>query len=113
MIESVLLAIGIILAVSGLCELIHTIRLAFLIPKKGRRGIMVIWLKSGIAAQQLKFADEQVLWYGNTYADHIIAVTSELSEEELNECRILTADNDIILCPSETLAHVAECISDY
>lgn len=113
MIETVLLAIGIILAVSGLCELIHTIRLAFLMPKKGSRGIIVIWLKSGIAAQQLRFADEQALWYGNTYADYVVAVTSELCEEELDTCRRLTADNDIILCPSEALSHIAECISNY
>lgn len=113
MIETVLLAIGVILAVSGLCELIHTIRLFFIMPKKGRRGMMIIWLKSGIAEQQIKFAQTQYAWYGDTYADHIIAVTSELCEEELDFCRNLTADKNIILCPSEALTHVAECISDY
>lgn len=111
MIETVLLAIGIIFAVSGLCDLIHTIRLAFIMPKKGRRGIVLLWLKSGIAEQQIKFAMAQITWYGNTYADHIIAVTSELSDEELAECRSLTADNDIILCPIDALTHVADCIT--
>lgn len=113
MIESVLLVIGVLLAVSGLCEFIHTVRLLFILPKKCNKGINLLWLKKGKAISQLKFAYEQIRWYGNTYADHIIAVTSDLDQEELEECKKYTENSDIILCPSDVLSHIAECISEY
>ncbi len=113
MIKSVLIVVCVLLAVSGLCEFIHTIRVAFCIPKKGRRGVMVVWLKPGICTQQIRFVSQQIEWYGSAYADHIIAVTSEVGDEELTECRALTENTDIILCPQEVLAHIVGYISDY
>ena len=78
MIEVVLNTIVIILVVLGICELIHSLRLFFTLPKRRYYNYSLIYLKKGKAIKQLKFAIEQRRWFGDTYAEFVIAVYDDL-----------------------------------
>lgn len=110
MIKTVLITVVVLLALSGLCELLHLIRMLLCMPR-GKSGVLtLIVLKSGIAAEQLNFASAQRLWLGDMYSSHIIAVDTYLDDTERENCR-KTAGNDITFCDIETAAHIAESIS--
>ena len=102
-IKTILTVIGFILAVIGLCELIHATRLTFLSPKIKKKSISVIWLKPDSAMEQIGFAAEQLCWQGNDYADYTLAVTDLLTEEELDGCRPTANGRNIIFCKASNL----------
>ena len=54
--------------------------------------------------RQIAFAAEQRMWLGKTYADKIIAVENDISEENLDRCRIYAKENDVILCGFDELS---------
>lgn len=106
MINTLLALATVLLAVSGICELIHGLRLIIISPKRISAPISVIRLKSGEAAAQIRYAVEQRKWLGPQYAQHIVAVASGISEAELAECQEIAGNNGVIICTLQMLSDV-------
>jgi len=106
--EAILIAIGVILAVFGLSELLHTIRLAFIFKEKKSKLLSIVFLKPGSAMSQLCFAAEQHNWLGGDFADYVLAVTDNISDDELSECKELAQKRGLVLCRKAELLRVAE-----
>lgn len=111
MIEIILISIIVIFTVLGICELIHTIRLFFIVPKRRYYNYSLLYLKKGKALKQLKFAIEQRKWFGDTYAEFIIAVYDELDDKELNFCSALAQRYDVVICPIQITEDVIKGVS--
>lgn len=111
MIEIILISIVAILSVLGICELIHSVRLFFILPKRRYYNYSLLYLKKGKAFKQLKLAIEQRRWSGDTYAEFIIAVYDELDELELKSCSELVKRQDVVICPIQITEDVIKSIS--
>lgn len=111
MIELILISIALIFLVLGICDIIHVIRLFFILPKRRYYNYSLIYLKKGKALKQLKFAIEQRKWFGDTYAEFIIAVYDNLDDEELNFCSCLAKYYDVVICPIQITEDVIKSIS--
>ena len=108
MIKTAFFIITVILAVSGICEFIHTIVSFFKRPECGQRAVNVIRLKNGNAVRQLDYAFDQLRWHGDAFACHIIALSSDIEDAELEECRRFAAELPITLCGIAQLEHITE-----
>lgn len=111
LIKTVLLVCLVVLAVSGICEIIHSVRLILIRPSRRSGAVCVIWLKKGSAVSQLRFVCEQLRWWGKDFAEHIIAVSSDISGEELETCMKTAAESLVTLCPSDVLESVIASVS--
>lgn len=108
MIKTAFFIITVILAVSGICDFLHTLVSVFKRPKCGHKAVSVIRLKSGNAVRQLSYAFEQLRWHGDAFACHIVALGSDIEAAELEECRRFAAALPITLCEYAQLEHIAE-----
>ena len=90
-----------IMALLGLTEMFHAVKLIFISPDESAQSYSVIVLTAGCAAEQLRYAYEQRLWLGSAYADDIIAVVSNLDNDEISECTSFAEDRGIILCKDD------------
>lgn len=111
MIEIILISIVAILSVLGICEVIHSVRLFFIIPKRRYYNYSLVYLKKGKAYKQLKFSLEQRRWFGDTYAEFIIAVYDELDLNEIKTCSELVTKDDVVICPIQIVEDVIKGIS--
>ncbi len=111
MIELILISIALIFLVLGICDIIHVIRLFFIVPKRRYYNYSLLYLKKGKALRQLKFAIEQRKWFGDTYAEFIIAVYDDLDQNELNLCSSLAQRYDVVICPIQITEDVIKGIS--
>ncbi len=111
MIEIILISIALIFLVLGICDIIHAIRLFFIVPKRRYYNYSLLYLKKGKSLRQLKFAIEQRKWFGDTYAEFIIAVYDDLDQNELNLCSNLAQRYDVVICPIQITEDVIKGIS--
>ena len=109
-IEGIFITLGVVFAICGLCELIHTIRLVTLGNSKNACMLSVAFLKPDSAVSQLSLAAEQRNWLGEDFARYIIGVTDAIGDEELSECRAVADEKGIILCDKEQLSRVASSL---
>ena len=107
-IEAILITSGVILAVFGLGELLHTIRLAFICRKKEVKLLSVVFLRSGSAVAQLYFAAEQRNWLGGDFAEYVVAVIDDIDDDELAECREVASQKGFVLCKKSELLRISE-----
>lgn len=107
-IEGIFISFGVILAILGLCELLHTIHLATFFRKRDVKLLSVIFLKPEQAMSQLQFAAEQKRWLGSDFAEYVVGVTDGLSDSEINGFKTFAEQNGIILCSKEMLSRVSE-----
>ena len=112
MVKTILLLAFFLLAVSGLCELIHFFTLLVTSTGKPNKTFMVIMLKKGTAFEQLRFVRLQKRWLGDKYAEKIVAICPQTDENEYNSCKMLCDMNDILLCPFEALDNVLQSLSN-
>ena len=84
------------LAILGLCDVIHTLRL-FLFAGRKKQGTNVLFcfLCDSKAELQLKFVAEQYRWHGRGLADKVIAINCLSDADSLNACLKTANDNDI------------------
>lgn len=102
MIGYVLIFVGSFFALLGLAELFHGIRLYYLSPKKHAETYSVIFLDNICPEQQIKYSIEQLLWFGKSYADKIVAVcSSDLDKENLSICREIAKSYGVIILQEE------------
>lgn len=74
MIESIIFLFVFFLSVIGLSELIHATWVGFIKPKAKPRKILLCVLFGDFADLQLRYAYEEMLWHGKTYADELVAI---------------------------------------
>ena len=87
MVEAFLLTITVLLAIVGPSELVHSLCYFVLKPKTKPRTVLVAYLTEAEAEHQLLSLIEEMRWHGDKYAERLIAVTNELSDEKKNLCR--------------------------
>lgn len=109
MIKIILLIITIALAALGLTEFVYGMRICALAPKCLNTATVLV-LKEKEAISELEFAIFRSKWFGNRYSSFVIAITDDLSEETLSECRKLTENTDIILVPIKYFENVVNAI---
>lgn len=112
MVKGFLMAVLLVLAVAGICEVIHLIRLYLASDGKKNINYALVFLRSGRAVSQLKYMYEQLLWQGNGYADAIIGVDYDLSDEERKLCYEYSRKKDIIITVPEMLGRVLDTLYD-
>ena len=95
----ILFFVILILAILGLSEFLHILKLLFISQKRKMYTRLYIELHEDTALKQLAFAGEQLLWLGSKYAEKVVAVGDGLTEETLFECKRLSEKYGIeILC---------------
>ena len=83
MIKGILICVLLLLAVSGICDIIHSVRSWLISSERPRNNISVLYLKEGTAFSQLKYIAEQYRWFGADFAEYYIAVTDELKHNDI------------------------------
>ncbi len=88
-----------VFALLGLSEFLHILKIKFILSKSKPNVRVFVNLKEETALKQLAFVVEQHLWLGSHYANEVIAVASNLSDETFSECeRIAKLHNIKIYC---------------
>ena len=97
------------LAVWGLGELLHSVKLKFLRPKKKEKTILVVLLKEPEAIYQLNHTVAKFRWLGSNYADHIILSGNDLSDKTICACKNIAENNiDFSFCNSANILHIID-----
>ncbi len=110
MVKGFLMATLLVLAVAGICEIIHLIRLYFASDGKKNINYALVFLRNGRALYQLQYMYEQLLWQGNGYADTIIGVDYDLSEDERKLCYEYSRKKNIIITIPQMLGGVLDTL---
>ena len=110
MAEILFLVIISVLAVFGLSEIIHLLRIYIYLPKKKALSYLVIKLSPDDAESQLRVVGEQYLWQGKKLADNVVAVNDVLSVELKESCERIAKRYNIVYCSSKELFNAAEII---
>lgn len=97
-----------LLALLGLTELIHGIRVFAVSNKRRAPTFSVVHLNNISPVQQLKYALEQFIWMGSEYADRIIAVTDDLDEKNKELCKHIRGADLVTFCSLDKLSEVLE-----
>ncbi len=112
MIECILLLIATALAMLGLSELLHLIKIYILLPKAGNNRYLLVLLKGDSPQQDLISAIEEKRWLGARYAKSILAVYFSEGQSGLDACRKIAQDNDITVCSFYELSGIIEKLKD-
>ena len=110
MVKGFLMATLLVLAVAGICEIIHLIRLHLVSDGKKNTNYALVFLRNGRALCQLRYAYEQFLWQGNGYADTIIGIDYELTDDERKLCYEYSRKKNIIITSPEMLNRVLDTL---
>lgn len=108
MIKIILLAISAVLAVLGLCEVLHTVRLLILAPKQPPEAITVIKLSGEESLRQLHYAGAALSWSEAVAGGKRVAVCDEPENELSEEYLAAAAQYDILLCSTKQLMRFFE-----
>ncbi len=87
MVETFLCIVTVLLAIVGLSELVHWLSYMILKPKVKPHKQLIVYLNDQDAEQQLLSIIEELRWQGKRYADSLVAVTGDLSDEKKIICR--------------------------
>lgn len=109
MIKAVFLTLAVIFGALGVCDFIHILKSAFLVPDIKTNSYCVLFLRRGHAISQLRFFSYKLRWYGNEYCNKIIAVTDDLSENEAAVCEKFCYNSNINLCRFEHINSTINC----
>ena len=86
MILALLMFFAVILCVMGITELICFLKIFMLSPHCGENKYLTVFLKKEDYSLQLACAVETYRWHGNSMFNGIIALTDELSSEDISFC---------------------------
>lgn len=104
MLWTVLTACFIILvSVVGIAELLRLVWLYLMRPKDDPPRILVVFLKDGIALQQLRSAIEYVSWEGQNFFGKIALIDDALSSREKKQVMRAIEDLPMVLVGNEEL----------
>ena len=87
MFEAFLLTITALLAIVGLSELLHSACYRILKPRVKAQNFLLTVLTEEDAENQMLGVIEELRWHGTRYADTLVAVTINLSDEKKAVCK--------------------------
>ena len=87
MILKILYLFAFILCVLGLTELVFLTKIVIVSPKRNANKYLTVFLTKDDFLLQLAGAYERLNWYGSSAYNGIIALTDELSFEDIELCR--------------------------
>ncbi len=93
----------IFLSVIGFCDILHSLSLKLLSPRKRGKRIMLCYLPETTPDLELRFLIEQRDWYGKSYADKIVAVLDSSDANTTERCLKAAEKNDVSLIGSDEL----------
>ncbi len=93
----------IFVSVVGITELLRLVWLHWMRPKEDPPRILVVFLKEGIALQQLRSAVEYVSWEGQCFFGKIALIDDALSGKEKNQIMRAIEDLPMVLVGQEAL----------
>lgn len=82
MVESILLVLALLFAISGLCEFIFFVLALIFLPDIKFKTVSVVRLKPECYVQQIKFLRLKYRWYGHAFANKIVFLLDDLSKEQ-------------------------------
>lgn len=103
--ELILFLIFLIPAMLGLAEIIHIFKTRIRYSEASN-SYMLVYLCGENPVEKLNYALEQYFWLGRRYVGNIIAVATDLSEENYNTCRNIALKHEIIFCNENELAEI-------
>ena len=108
MIKTVLITAALILAILGLCEVMHAVRLLLLAPKRLPGAVTVVNLCGEEPLRQLHYAGAAISWSDSIAGNVRLAVCELPPGKQREECRRAAERYDITLCSAEQLAKFFE-----
>ncbi len=103
MVKTILLVLCIVFAVLGLCEIIYFTKMFFYYPGVRSKNLIFVVLNNKYALKQLNFLWQKIKWQGDDYANAIIAITDNIDEFEMQNCKKFVFGKNIALCELKTL----------
>ena len=103
MAEFIIAIIFLVPAMLGTAEILHMIKSYIIHPHKMPARYLLVYLRDGFSQEQLISTIEEMKWQGRKYAENIIAVDFDLSDESHKECRDISNANGIIFCRVDNL----------
>lgn len=110
MVKYILYAVVLLLALSGLAEVLNWLKCRLIAPKKKAHTCSVLYLTDDDARQQMIFAAEQRLWHGKGYADDMIAVGDGLESSTEKACRFIAEKYGIVYCRRAELSVAVDAL---
>ncbi len=101
MLETLLFIVVFTLSVIGLSDLIHWVWIRIIKPKGRLKKTLLCYISGDFADLQLKIAFEELLWYGKSYADELIAVYCNIEESVFSRCLEYSKQNNIRLISND------------
>ncbi len=92
MIKSILLVALVILAVLGICDVIHFFRRILFSPTEKPRKMLLVFLSNKQPLLQLRQVYDSFLWHGDEFAENIVAVLDNVDESDWTACREFCSD---------------------
>ena len=86
----IVLLLILLLSVIGLCDIIHSIKLALLKVKNGKNKLMFCVLKDESSELSLRYVIEQHKWSGKQFADKIVVVNCLNNTSAIERCKVLS-----------------------
>jgi len=99
MAEKILVIVFLLLAMLGLAELLHLLKLYILFPKKKGERIFMIKLEGENALADLKAFYCEYTWFGTRLAKKLMAL--DCDAREIDACKSFCKDNNIIFISQE------------
>ena len=103
MVETILIIFIFILCAIGLSDMIHSIWLMIIKPKTKCKKVLLCFLTGEYADMHLRFAYEEMLWYGNKYAEEIIGIDQTTDETVQMRCQCFAENKGIKLIKENEL----------
>ena len=72
--ELVIYFLTVFFLVIGVCDILHSIHIRVILPRKTFRNIMICKLDDEYAEEQIEYLTQQYRWYGNRYFDKCICL---------------------------------------
>ena len=110
MIKAIILTATAVFTALGICDFIHILKSAFLIPDVKTKSYCIVYLRHGYALSQLRFFAYKIRWYGDEYCNRVFAVIDDLNETEKAACEKLCYNSNIELCYFEKLNARINCL---
>lgn len=100
MLLAVMFAFVVIFCILGICDVLFMFKLFLVSPENKRNEFIFLSLDKCDYKFQMYSALQKKNWYGGLYCNGIVALTDDLTDDEINECKKTFRTDDIIFCKS-------------
>ncbi len=104
MFELIFTIVAVFFGILGLTEVLHIFKMLVLKPKKRPKRYLICEIEKDFAKGQILFTAENFRWYGKGFADYVVFVGDEFTEDTRQLRSILSESGEIFFCerPSVT-----------